>query len=299
MLSRGLVFLLVSFAGAAHVCPNDIIHGSSVTTASEIAPVNGKISHQSATAVSAVSSRSNKQNKKLKCNSHEVRLPDSVKEAYKKWDSDFIIWKSSEYSPLMCQRVQVSESVALNAVLGDFNKDAVIDTVVVGHNKTHEFLVAAVSQRDSRYQVIPLCSSEINSTLVLKEAEGCILLGITGDADFGLKSFPRLALYKWISAGTNVDVFNGYSDSYVFNLHSEAFLVGHIDQAFIRLNGPYQTKSGQIVTDPFDAFRLGWWNLRQGKGAAWEDINNSEFKFRLWEIHSIADDSRDFSGIKW
>lgn len=235
------------------------------------------------------------------CNTHEIKIPPAAGKAIKKWDKDFVIWKPTEYSPLMCVKVATSPALALNAARGDFNGDGKTDIVIAGHNKTNEFLLAALSQNASDYQVVPLCSSEVGPSQILKKASGCDLLGVAGEDFWGLKTSPRLALFKVLPAGTSVEALSGAA-RLAFNLESEAFIVGHVDDKYISEGGAYRDRHGGTITDPFDAFRLGWWNSRSGRedGPQWRRIYSSKFDFLFWHILSIDGNSRDYSfSLKW
>lgn len=218
------------------------------------------------------------------CIRHEINIPESMKETLKKWDSDFIVWRSTEYSPNLCLNISTSPALALNAGLGDFNGDGIQDVVVAGHNSQDELLVVVLSQKDAGYKIAQLCSSGINGTS-LQGAGGCLILG-TGSAD-GLKLFPRAAIYRVLPAGTRVNVSTGHSDEYVSVLKSEAFIAG-LSQDFSGQKQDYK--------NPFVALQLFWWNFRDEPRQEWKWLNAAK-DFRAWNINAIDDNAWEFEGL--
>lgn len=198
------------------------------------------------------------------CNRHEIDIPEPMREALKKWDPDFVVWRSTEYSPYLCMNISTSPALALNAGLGDFNGDGLQDVVVAGHNNKSELLVVVLSQKNAGYKVAPLCSSSIHDDS-LQGAYCCRILGLSSTID-DLQQFPRAALYEILPKGTRIDVELGGSDSYVSNLKSEAFIAG-LSQDFSGSKHDYEK--------PFKAAQLFWWNFRDETNKEWEWLNTS------------------------
>lgn len=134
-----------------------------------------------------------KDSRNTSCTRQEIDIPERMREALKKWDSDFVLWRSTEYSPYLCLNISTSPALALNAGLGDFNGDGLQDVVVAGHNDRSELLVVVLSQKNAGYKVFPLCSGGIHSTSE-QVAYGCSILGLTSTMN-ELGQFPKAAIY--------------------------------------------------------------------------------------------------------
>jgi len=213
------------------------------------------------------------------CNMHEIGIPVPIGAALKKWDADFVVWRSTEYNPLLCVNITTSPVFALNAGLGDFNDDGMQDAVVAGHNKQDELLVAVLSQKTGDYKAVPLCTSDVYGKTPL-EAASCNILG---KVNYGLKQFPQAAIYRILPKGTRIEVSIGSSNPYISNLKSEAFIAG-LSQDFSHPRSDYKS--------PFMAVQLFYWN--------W-DFKNGTYKgrdrsktYRGWDRKEVIDDGWDW-----
>lgn len=225
-----------------------------------------------------------KESEKLACNQHEIDIPEPMREALKKWNPDFVLWRSTEYSPYLCLNITTSPTLALNAGLGDFNDDGLQDVVVVGHNNQSELLVVVLSQKNAGYKVMQLSSSGINGTSE-QGAQNCFILG-TGFAD-GLKQFPRAAICMILPKKTEIDVNMG-DLNYISTLKSEAFIAG-LSQDF---SGPKHN-----YNNPFMAAQLFWWNLRNETDKEWEWLNTGK-DFIAWDLNTInGNNNSGFCGL--
>jgi hypothetical protein len=95
--------------------------------------------------------------------SYEISLSSEMKEALKKYNPYFKIWKSEDYLPSLIQLYEFKSSSRKgyfayqtpSAVIGDFNGDFKPDVVMMGHDKTSSFTIAVMSDPKG-YRIIEL-----------------------------------------------------------------------------------------------------------------------------------------------
>lgn len=261
-------------------------HGQSAgTEGAENKPVLNMTMGAISADSSSMAAVAGKGSKNTACNQHEIDIPEQMRVALKKWDADFILWRSTQYSPYLCLNISTSPALALNAGLGDFNGDGLQDVVVAGHNDRSELLVVVLSQKNAGYKVFPLCSSDIHSTSE-QPAYGCLILGLTSTMN-ELGQSPKAAIYKILPKGTRIAVcLSACPDFYISSLKSEAFIAG-LSRDFSGSKHDYE--------NPFRVLQLFWWNSRAETSKDWEWLNTST-DFIAWGIETIDYRGWEFKG---
>ena len=248
-LRKNFYILIFVFAGL--VCYIGLVSGFKDKDTNNPAKVAG----QEASDLIMPEERVEQLLKKLnpKCHLHEIEIPNPIKTALKKWDSNFIIWKSSDYSPTLCfdKDFSTSSVLALNAGLGDFNGDRRIDAAIVGHVKTEEAVVVVLSQGKSKYKVFPVCvANESSYKHKLAVLGSCRLMYLRE-----IGELPRVAIYKIISKDKKVEAMASEFHREIYHLKTDAFVVAIKD-------GYYGKKKRR---KPFLDFELFRWDFRFDK----------------------------------
>lgn len=71
---------------------------------------------------------------------YSILLSQKMRNALRQYDPNFVPWQSSDYLPSLIHLYSLSARQAPSCVIGDFNSDGTLDTVLAGHNRTHNVL---------------------------------------------------------------------------------------------------------------------------------------------------------------
>lgn len=85
---------------------------------------------------------------------YKVALSPSINFAIRKYDPDFIMWTGKDYPADLCKNSAVSRWESPGAVMGKFTGHY-IETVLAGHNKTHEISIVVVHKIVNSFSAPP------------------------------------------------------------------------------------------------------------------------------------------------
>src|SRR5262245_59049560 len=84
-----------------------------------------------------------------------IVLPEKMKGALNKFNSNFAVWRVEDYAPTIANADQYRDDarVAPFAVIVDVNKDGVLDVILDGHDNQKALLIGVISNREG-YSVV-------------------------------------------------------------------------------------------------------------------------------------------------
>lgn len=86
---------------------------------------------------------------------YEVTLSSLMKEALKKKNPNFKIWKQINFTPQVISEYKYTIYQSPSAVFGDFNADGITDVVVMGYGKIKKHIIVIVSEED-KYKAVEI-----------------------------------------------------------------------------------------------------------------------------------------------
>lgn len=164
-------------------------------------------SHAEDTAVKAFQESRQRFNQKTHIKiSYEISLSLDMKEAMRKYNPDFRVWKSEDYLPSLIQLYEFKSSPRKgyfayqtpSVVIGDFNGDFTPDVIMMGCDKTNNLTVAIMSGSKG-YRVIELGKSPVKNPM--EEWYG--MYGGDEGREYGFSSYLTLFQPGKIAANPN------------------------------------------------------------------------------------------------
>ncbi len=94
----------------------------------------------------------------------QLDIGKTVQDSLKKFDPYFQAWNETDFIPSIRQMYKPSTEQTMSGVVADFNNDKIRDVALFGHNRTHNILLAALSDKiTGEYKIVEIDRSPLTN----------------------------------------------------------------------------------------------------------------------------------------
>lgn len=164
-----------------------------------------------------------------------INIPSKIYNEILKWNPEFIAYQPNEYPEEInniCKNINGcftagKNNISLSVAIADFNADGIEDAAVIGHDKTDNFLIVALSTTNANYKILSLISSDRKKCKGYSNAHYTI-----SPSHYYKNNKPPIAIVDLFKKGDiwkNMDIYNNYED---LHFESDAILIYGLETSY-------------------------------------------------------------------